>query len=152
MRFGAVIAVVLGAGGVPVNYYGLPPWLYLAVTILGSGAVGKVVWDRNQRKLEQRLTQLAGDKTRAERDHIYQEIAQRTGAQFEALQARYDELSAKYDSARSELQTYEAKLAAAHAERDRIVSVLRAEMRDLEEQLATTRAQAGLDERRGRTT
>lgn len=141
MRLALIPGAFLLATGTPADYYGIPPWLYLAGTILGSSLVGKVVWDRQQRQLEKRLSQLAGDKTRAERDHIYQEIAERMGAQFEALQAKYNELSARHDATVSEL-------ARVRSDRSRVVASLRAELRSLEEQLATTRAQAGLDERR----
>ena len=120
-----------------------PFMVQMIMFALGGGWLTFFTW-----RTKKRLEQATGDKTEAETEEIYERLYKQLGGTHAKLQQDVEVLQADLKAANAKLDIARAERATIAAERDEIVMRLTMEIDALKEELATTRAQMGLDERR----
>lgn len=157
----ALLAVVAGATQAPAPE--VSPWLMLVATLLTSGAIWKVL----DRRSEQRIQKLVGDKTSAEVDNLTADVyAKMKRDVAEHLQDVERDMELRVAKAQAELAetltraseerlSLQRQLHAAEERHHEVVDEYRrrireleAEIRDLRDQLETVQARIGERERR----
>lgn len=125
-----VLIAVLAGGRVTATTLEVPSWAALLIPFVTGGGWIVLYTARVQKRVQQ-----------ATADEVYQRVAEKAGQQLEAMQAQLAEARAKAELAEETSRRIQA-------ERDAIVQRLELRIHELEQQLETTRAEAGLDERR----
>lgn len=131
------LAVSLGLGRLAADTVEIPTWIGTLVPYLLGG--GWLVF--YTARVQKRIQEATGQRTEAEADEIYERVARQAGEQLLALRTQLNSAHKEAELARSETKRIQA-------ERDAIVTRLEHRIKELEEELATTRAEVGLDERR----
>ena len=165
MKIWLALSVLFGAGTAAAD---LPPWLYVAVTIAGAGGVGRWYLIRTEKRFREaearakdaaaeaakQATKNASVERREMLDRMQKEIVNDVEVRLGRMRAALADAETERERFRTGLAERDGRISQlekALADKERQIVILRHEVERLHDELLTTRAEAGLLERRSDT-